>query len=77
MSGRNWDRPVFRTRGRDTESINGQDIPAEFRSAPQAATRSKAEQRAEAERAVREFNAKRRPEQRPPIAADGKPPWED
>jgi hypothetical protein len=65
MGGRNWDRPSFKTRGRTTESITGSSgVPSEFRTTPRL-PRPKAEQRKEAEAALREFMAKKPSYQQP------------
>jgi hypothetical protein len=58
MSKRTFDRPSFRTRGRTTESISGADVPSEFRTIPPM-RRPKADQRREAEAALREFMSKK------------------
>ena len=57
-SGRNWNRPTFRTRGRATESVMGGDTPREFQGPP-VRRQSKAEAKAEADRLVAEFMARK------------------
>jgi hypothetical protein len=64
LSGRNWDRPSFKTRGRRTENISGADVPEEFRTTPRL-PRPKADQRREAEAALREFMSKKPAHQQP------------
>jgi hypothetical protein len=78
MSGRNWDRPSFKTRGRMTEAISGSDVPSEFRTVPRSLPKPKAEQRREAEAALREFMMLHPPEAEaaPPLPTE-KPPWEE
>jgi hypothetical protein len=79
MSGRNWDRPSFKTRGRTTEAIDGGNVPSEFRTMPRSLPRPKADQRREAEAALREF-MKRQPliEDKPsPSSTDERPPWDE
>lgn len=64
MSGRNWQRPSIKNRGRLIENINGGDIPRELYSPPLVPRQSKTEMRAETDRLVAEFNRKKsdRPE---------------
>lgn len=76
MSGRNFNRPTFKTRGRRTESISGSDVPQEFRTIPQA-PRPKADQRREAEAALREWMRTHPTKENPPPATGVKPPWEE
>jgi hypothetical protein len=65
MGKRNFDRPSLRTRGRDTECINGgSGVPPEFRTIPPL-PRPKASLRREAEKALREFMAKKLAHQQP------------
>jgi hypothetical protein len=59
MSGRNWDRPTFLTRGRTTEHVSGGDIPIEFRTLPRKAQQPKTSLREEGERALKEFKERR------------------
>lgn len=83
MSGRrDWNRPIYRTRGRIAESISGGDLPAALRSTPRQPQQSKAEQRDETERLVAEFMAKKKPDEskgraESAPAPSGKPPWDD
>lgn len=58
MKGLNWNRSRFRTQGRSTESVRGADVPREFQR-PRKPAPSKAQQRAEAEKALDEFRARR------------------
>jgi hypothetical protein len=53
----NWDRPRYRTAGKQTESVSGSDVPVEFRSAPPRAI-SKFKNRAMLERVTAEFLAR-------------------
>jgi hypothetical protein len=64
MGKRDFERPSFRTRGKSTESITGSDVPPEFRTLPPM-PRPKAALRREAEKALREFIAKRPSHQQP------------
>jgi hypothetical protein len=59
MSRTDWNRPRYRTAGRLTESIAGDVIPEEFRRAPRRPPPSKDSMRAQADRAVREYEASR------------------
>jgi hypothetical protein len=76
MSARNWDRPSFKTRGRTTESISGSDVPAEFRTTPRL-PRPKAALRREAEKALRDFMAKKPTYQQPLQKVNIMPPDDD
>jgi hypothetical protein len=62
MSKMNYNRPSFRDPSRVYESIDGSDIPEEFRRGTRryAKWKSKAELRREADEAWREFNLKKR-----------------
>jgi hypothetical protein len=55
MSKMNHHRPRFRNSSKTYESIDGSDVPAEFRNTPRL-RKSKAELRIEAEEAVRKFH---------------------
>ena len=60
MTGRiNWNHHRYQIRGKRTEDVNGNDVPSEFRTRPRILPRSKAQQRKEAEAALREFMAKK------------------
>jgi hypothetical protein len=79
MSGRiNWSHPRYQRQGKRTEDINGNGVPAEFRTTPRSLPRPKEDMRREAEAALREF-MKRQPvkEDLPLPPTTGKPPWED
>lgn len=74
MGRRDWNRPRFRTSGRQTEDASGNDVPPEFRSAPRAPAQTKAELRAEGDRAVRQFQTRqkhRQPLRKVNIIPDG------
>lgn len=75
MGGRNWDRPSFKTQGRQTEAIDGGGVPREFWDAPKSLPVSKADLRRQADAAVRDFVGKAEPVAAAPPG--GKPPWED
>jgi hypothetical protein len=64
MSRRDWNRPRDRIRGKPTESITGSDIYSSLvpRAAPAKPRPSKEQLRLEAERAFKEFTAKRKDE---------------
>lgn len=64
MSKTNWHRPSFQTRSRLTESVAGDDLPPDLRP-PRKPRPSKADLRAEAERAVVEFEARQAKRQQP------------
>jgi hypothetical protein len=66
MSGRNWNRPLYRRRGREAGPIRGDDIPVALRSPPPAPRQSKAEVRTETEQLIADYLAKR------PSPPDGK-----
>jgi len=78
MGRRNFDRPRYKTAGKTTESISGNDVPREFRTVSRRVRRSKAEDRQEADRALKEWMAKN---QLKPISIipdeddDGEPPF--
>lgn len=55
MSGFDWGRPRFKTQGRQTESVTGDDLPAAVRSGTRKPRTSKAAMRSDANRAVAEF----------------------
>ncbi len=81
MGRRDFNRPSFRTRRRSTESITGSDVPSEFRTTPRL-PRPKADMRREAEKALRDFMAKRPSHQQPlkpvsiiPTEDDEEPPF--
>jgi hypothetical protein len=76
MGRRDFNRPTFRTRGRQTESISGSDVPSEFRTTPRM-PRPKADQRREAEKALREFAAKKPAHQQPLKPVSIMPPDDD
>jgi hypothetical protein len=66
MTGRfNWNHPRYQRQGKRTEDVNGNDVPSEFRTRPRSLPRPKAEQRREAEKALREFMAKKPAHQQP------------
>jgi hypothetical protein len=74
---RDFSRPYFKTRGRMTENITGSDIPAEFRSVLRP-RRAKSDLRRDAEQAVKEFMAKKKPAcQQTSRPVDIPPPWDD
>jgi hypothetical protein len=76
MGKRDFGRPSFRTRGRSTENINGRDVPSEFRTIPPL-PRPKASLRREAEKALRDFMAKKPSHQQPLEKVNILPPWDD
>jgi hypothetical protein len=56
MTRRNWARPKFRLAGRSTESVHGDDLRSLLgQRTPRRAAKTKAELRAEAERAFKQF----------------------
>jgi hypothetical protein len=76
MGRRDFNRPTFRTRGRSTESITGSDVPSEFRATPRLPI-PKADQRREAERALRDFMGKKPSHQQPLKPVSIMPPDDD
>jgi hypothetical protein len=66
MTGRfNWSHPRYQRQGKRTEDVNGNDVPSEFRTTPRSLPRPKAQQRKEAEAALREFMSKKPTYQQP------------
>jgi len=79
MSRSDFNRPTFRTRGRQTEQVNGGEIPVELMRPPRGPAISKSALRAQAEAAVAAFKARQQP--KPAAQArrpdqDEAPPWE-
>jgi hypothetical protein len=67
MTGRfNWNHPRYQRLCKRTEDVNGNDTPPEFSIRPRSLAQPKAEQRKEAEAALREFMAKK-PSHQPPL----------
>jgi hypothetical protein len=79
MTGRfNWNHPRYQRQGKRTEDVNGNDVPSEFRTRPRNLPRPKAQQRKEAEAALREFMAKKPPSYQQPLPkVNILPPWDD
>ena len=59
MSGRNWNRPLYRRQGREVEPLRGGDIPVAFRPPPRVPRQSKTKMRTESEQLIAEYLAKR------------------
>jgi hypothetical protein len=73
MSGQNWNRPIHRRRGRETESLIGGDVPPAFRSTPSAPQPSKAALRQQADLAFKQFTERKAAEPRDTGRANSAP----
>jgi hypothetical protein len=65
MTSRNWNRPSFQIRGRECESICGDDLSRLARRPPMRSQPTKAELRRQGELAVQEWRRKQRETPKP------------